>query len=541
MNKLRIYLNKYWIEIIVLIFALLFSSWLMFSSFSFKDGSMLISSKSWSDFANHIPLIRSFSFGENFPPQYPLFSGPPIKYHFLFYFIVGLMEKVGFRIDYALNIPSILGFTFLLFMIYLFSKHIFKSKAVGIISIILFLFNGSLSFVNFFAKNPLSSNTFNQILKNTSFPSFGPYDGQVISAFWNLNIYTNQRHLAISYGLSLLIIYLLLKFKTNDKYLIFKSIAIGIILGLSFVLNMAVFLMTITLLSCIFLFLTGKRKFIFICLIIGIAIAIPQYIYTQSSESIFKISINPGYLVKNLNTINFINYWVQNIGLNIILIPLGFIIANKLSKKILISFFSLFLIGSFLQFSPEIAANHKFFNYFMIIGVMFSSCGLVYLWKKKNILKPITLVLFFFLIFSGIIDFFPVLNDNKITLLDYHLNNDAAWIKNHTPPNSIFLNTSFLYNDASIVGRKIFLGWPYFAWSQGYDTTKRDQEIRNFFSLKDNLQICEFLHKNNISYIFLDDRSKDYVYNKSFWMNFNKIYVNNSTQVTIIASSSICL
>lgn len=541
MSRLKNYIKQYKIEIIVLIFALLFSSWLMFSSFGYKDSSMLISQKSWSDFANHIPLIRSFSFGDNFPPQYPLFSGPPIKYHFLFYFIVGSLEKIGLRIDYALNIPSIVGFTFLLFMIYLLAKEIFKSKIVGIISIILFLFNGSLSFLNFFAKNSLSQNSLHTILTNTSFPSFGPYDGQIISAFWNLNIYTNQRHLAISYGLSLLIIYLFLKLKADDKNAIKKSIAAGIILGISFILNMAVFLMTVIILLCILLFLKGKRKFIFISLILGIIIAIPQYLYTQSGESIFKITINPGYLVKDLNVINFINYWVQNIGLHIILIPLGFFAASKVSKKILISIFGLFLIGNLFQFSPEIAANHKFFNYFMIVGVMFSSYGLIYLWKRKNFLKPLVVVLFFFLILSGIIDFFPILNDNKITLLDYGENQDALWIKNNTPPNSIFLNTSYLYNDASIVGRKLFQGWPYFAWSQGYDTTKRDQEIKNFFSLKDTNLMCRFLRENNISYISLDGKSKDYIYDNSFWENLNKAYTNDKTQINIIKTSSLCL
>ena len=84
----------------------------MFSTFSYEKGVMEISSKAWSDFANHIPLIRSFSLGNNFPPQYPLFAGPPIRYHFLFYAFAGFLEKTGIRIDYALNIPSILGFFF---------------------------------------------------------------------------------------------------------------------------------------------------------------------------------------------------------------------------------------------------------------------------------------------------------------------------------------------------------------------------------------------------------------------------------------------
>jgi 4-amino-4-deoxy-L-arabinose transferase-like glycosyltransferase len=54
------------------------------------------------------------------------------------------------QIDYALNIPSALGFFFLMIMIYLFAKEIFKSKAVGILSILFFIFNSSLDFLKIF-------------------------------------------------------------------------------------------------------------------------------------------------------------------------------------------------------------------------------------------------------------------------------------------------------------------------------------------------------------------------------------------------------
>ncbi|KKP80399.1 MAG: hypothetical protein UR81_C0030G0001, partial [Candidatus Levybacteria bacterium GW2011_GWB1_35_5] len=204
---------------------------------------MIIASKAWSDFASHIPLIRSFSFGDNFPPQYPLFSGPFIKYHFLFYAAAGVLEKIGLRIDFALNILSIFGFTFLILMIFLFSKEIFKSKIVGAVSILFFIFNGSLSFIEYFKNNGLSLDSLVLILSNTKFTSFGPYDGGIISAFWNLNIYTNQRHLALSYALSLFIIFLLLRFKESQEHKNFeKTLFLGILLGLSFMLNMATFL-----------------------------------------------------------------------------------------------------------------------------------------------------------------------------------------------------------------------------------------------------------------------------------------------------------
>ncbi len=142
--KIKEFLEKYASEIIVITIGTAFGIFLMLSTFSKEHNALFISTKSWSDFASHIPLIRSFSFGWNFPPEYPLFPGEPIKYHFLFYSGVGLLEKIGVPIDFALNIPSIIGFILLTYVIYVLGKMIFKSKAVGVLSVIFFIFNSSL-------------------------------------------------------------------------------------------------------------------------------------------------------------------------------------------------------------------------------------------------------------------------------------------------------------------------------------------------------------------------------------------------------------
>lgn len=541
-EKIKKFIFKNKIELIIFSFALLFSWWLMFSTFSYSNGEIKIASKAWSDFASHIPLIRSFSFGDNFfSLQYPLFSGPPIKYHFLFYALVGFFEKLGLRIDYALNIPSVLGFSFLLLMIYVLSKEIFKSKAIGILSVIFFLFNGSLSFIKFFTEHPISKNVFLDIIQSNNFSSFGPYDGNIVSAFWNLNIYTNQRHLALSYGLSLFIIYLFLKFKNNEKKEnIKKSLLIGTVLGLSFILNMAVFLMTLLIFSSMFLFFNNKRVYILITLLLGIIIALPMYIYTQSAESIFKLKLHVGYLVTDLNIINFINYWFQNLGLHFLLIPLAFVFADKNLRKIFICFFILFLTGNLVQFSPEIAANHKFFNYFMIIGIMFSAYILVKLWHKKLIFKPFVITIFSFLIISGIIDFFPIYNDSKIALSDYPVNQDVAWIMKNTPPNSVFLNTQYLYDNASLAGRKIFLGWPYFAWSQGYDTNSRDNLRKKLLTTSDLEFFCKNVKQNNLNYADLIP-TQDIIINYNFFeKKFTQVYENKNTNILIYDLKSTC-
>ncbi len=500
--KVKILLKKYSPEIFVLIIGILFGSFLMLSTFSESSNTLFISSKAWSDFASHIPLIRSFSLGSNFPPEYPLFPGEIIKYHFIFYAFVGLLERFGLSIDLALNIPSIFGFIFLVLMIYFFAKLIFKSRSVGILSVFFFLFNSSLTFVYYFKNNPLSFDSIRNIPEITNFQSFAPYDSGIVSAFWNLNIYTNQRHLALAFSISLFIIYVLIKpifdkSKSNLKI----SIILGTTLGFSFFLHLAVLLMTGIVILSLGIFFSKIRKSCFLILIIAGFIALPQYLYLNSSEG-FKMLLNPGYLVSDkLTFINFLQFWTYNLGLSIIFIFLGFIFSDWKQRKIFLSFVSLFIIGNLIQFSPEIAANHKFFNYFILIGNMFSAFALFILWKKNILFKPIVIVAILFMILGGILDFFPLYHDNKISIQDYKINLESKWILKNTTPDSLFLNTTYLYDPASLAGRKIFFGWPYFAWSQGYNTHERGEMFKEILGSKSKIGACNLLKENNIDYI----------------------------------------
>lgn len=502
-------LNKYSVELSIILLGSFLGIFLMFSTFSVENDTLLISTKVWSDFASHIPLIRSFSLGSNFLPQYPLFPGEPIKYHFIFYYFVAILEKLGVSIDIALNTLSAIGFTALLFTIYLLAKEIFKSKLIGIISVIFFIFNSSLSFIYFIKDKQISLNLISQMINNRDFASFAPYGPGIISAFWNLNIYTNQRHLALSFALSLLLIYFLISSLSKKKFIFHKRFSetkfyllLGIIMGSLFFLHIAVFLMTAIFIFLLAVFFKELRRNIFLILIPAAIIAFPQYIYLTSSEG-YPMHLLFGYLVSNNLTINkFFEFWIYNLGLNLLLIPLGFVLSNRNQKKIFLSFFSLFIIGNIIQFSPEIAANHKFFNYFIILGNMFSAFIIYKLWRIKHfIFKPLVILIFFFTIFGGLIDFFPIINDQKIKIPDYKSNQNILWIKNNTDPNSIFLNTTFLYDPASLAGRKIFLGWPYFAWSQGYNTDKRFKEMTNMLGANNKHVACNLLKKNNIDYI----------------------------------------
>ena len=539
--------KKKTVEILFFAVLFIFSWWLMWKTFRVNaSGNLEIATKVWSDFAATIPLIRSFSFGQNWPPQYPLFAGPPIRYHFAFFAGVGLLEKIGLPLDWALNLPSALSFFLLLLAIYFLSFEIFKKKSVSIMSCLFFLFNGSFAFLDFFKKYPLSIHTLTDIFNHDSFLAFGPYYGnKTISAFWSLNIYTNQRHLALAYAFFLLLLFAIYKGSQSPAGFSWtKTLVLAIIVGLFPFIHLSVFAMMGTTLFISFFLFPPLRKKIFAIGAVALIIALPQIIYMGFSEA--KTSLfHPGYLIENLSFFSFIKYWFLNLGLVSVLTPIGFLLATRRQRKIFLPFLVLFVIGNLFQFSPETAANHKFFNLFVIGADIFTAYVLALVWQQKIVGKVLAAICFLGLTLSGIIDLFPIKNDVYAEVKDGKNNPAEQYIIANTAKNSLFLNSSFTYHPASLAGRPIFLGWPYFAWSAGYDISFRSSVMENIYESHNREEVCRLAIGNKIDYITVENTTNDInlpqIDLSFFRENFKAAYADQQKNFYIIDIQDNCL
>ena len=535
---------NFW-EIFFFAILFIFSSFLMWKTFRVNSsGNMQVATRVWSDFAATIPLIRSFSYGSNFPIKYPIFAGPPIRYHFVFFAVVGFLEKIGLRIDWALNGLSVLGFFLLCFVIYLVGKTVFKSRSVGILSVILFLFNGSFGFLEFFKRHPLSLNTFTDIIKNTEFSSFGPYDGKIVSAFWSLNIFTNQRHLSLAYASFIFLVLSIFYFSKHPKKFTWTlSLLLGIFLGLFPFIHLAVFAMMGIAIFTFFILYPKIRVKLIVLGLIAITLAVPQYFYMGKSANQTEL-FNPGYLIGNKTPFGILTYWIMNLGIGLLLAPVGFIFAKRSQRKVFLPFLILFLVGNLFRFSAEVAANHKFFNLFVIGMNFYVALTLVKIWRVKIFGKIAAILLLIPLTLTGIIDFFPIVNDRHIELLDYPNDPKVSFIVENTDPDSTFLNSQFLYHPASVAGRKIFMGWPYFPWSAGYDTHERGQKLDALYSSNNKVFVCNLLLQSNIDYVTVQDTSNDRDFpdiNIDFFeQNFRLIYKDSESEFRIFDVSSSC-
>lgn len=104
----------------------------------------------WGDWSFHASSTTTFVFGQNFPPQNPLFAGRPFRYPFAADFASSLLMLGGWELPAALAWPSwgmaMLALTGLI----LWARRLTEGLAAGVIAVTLSLLGGGLGFWYFF-------------------------------------------------------------------------------------------------------------------------------------------------------------------------------------------------------------------------------------------------------------------------------------------------------------------------------------------------------------------------------------------------------
>ena len=191
-------------EITVAALVAILVTFLMFRSFHVTDGSIVVGWSVFSDFTPHLSMIRSFSRGTNFPTVYTPFGGSDVKYHFLYQFLCGNLEFLGFRLDLAFNLPTIIGFLSTVSLLAVFAMKLSGRKGAGAIAAGLFLFRSSPSIWTFLAEQP-KEGVADALAHTREFLGYTPNENW---GLWNLNVYLNQRHLAFTLGVLILFVML---------------------------------------------------------------------------------------------------------------------------------------------------------------------------------------------------------------------------------------------------------------------------------------------------------------------------------------------
>lgn len=488
-------------DIFLLVCFFSFSWWLMYKSFGYDSvhHEFRIARHQIGDFGLHISLIRSFSWGNNFPVESPFFPGTSLAYHYYFDLIAGILTKIGLPISVAFNGLSVVFFTILLWLIYKLPQIIFKKgKIIGILSVILFIFHSNLTFIDFFKDKSFTLSDLRTLWYLPDYIHKGPFDGSIISIFFTMNVFLNQRHLIAALAISLVVLFFLLrKLMISSDISIRSVVLIGITVGFGSRFHTLIFLSNIIIIS--FLFIYFKRIKLIVPFLLPALLLFGFHLRDILHQQSHQI-INIGFLsLKPFTFERFLYFWFMNLGMAIFLIPIGFFLSNNMQKKLFLSFLPLFIIGNIFQFSFKIEHNHSLFNYFIILSNFYISFVLVTLWQQKKRAKILAVTLFFLLTVSGFIDLLVVKNDYQFVFKDAPDNAFMQWIRNNTGKNDVFLAKKEILDPITFSGRRNYLG---FVFDMGNDTLPREKIVKTIFEAQNNNEF-DIARREGIQYIVL--------------------------------------
>ena len=90
----------------------------------------------------------------------------------------------------------------------------------------------------------------------------------------------------------------------------------------------------------------------------------------------------------------------------------------------------------------------------------------------------------------------------------------TKWVLEHSNSKDIFLADTYAINNVTMGGAMLYYGWPYYAWSAGYDTYGREAIVAELFSEGDPDRMRELMKREGIRYIMVDNgvrNSENYV------------------------------
>ena len=256
------------------------------------------------------------------------------------------------------------------------------------------------------------------------------------------------------------------------------------------------------------------------------------------------------------------------------LVFIGLLIYELVSHKnpyrpfLLIAFSFPMIFAFFFQVSLEVLANHKFIQVSFILFDAFVAGLLANLLAlpikvtkdarekrfneeeekkprgvslQKNVFIPVQIgsaivcmFLLFGLVATGISEWciYYNLNSHKTGYVELHPDAQITdWVDKNTGEDDIFLTPMWSVNDFFLSGRRVYYGWPYFAWSAGHDTTTRQINYQ-WLLTGANGNISEFrryCNEMNIRYVILSDdyygntETRDYYYPEFFEENLTEM------------------
>ena len=581
----------------LILFGLLaaFITYMTFYVFYMKEGILYSGLTVYGDYAPHTAMIRSFSMGNNFPTQYPHYGGADVKYHFMFQFLAGNLEYLGMRMDVAYNIVSLTSLTGFLMLLYQLALRITGKMCCGVLTIFLFFFRSGMAFFRFVWEHIQAGNLLETLTENVSFIGYTTNENW---GLWNFNVYLNQRHLAFGLLMVTLALYLFMDWLETGtmheekgfvwmKERLFskegwrsrnleQALLMGLFLGLCAFWNGAAVIGGLLILCGFAVFSDGKLDY----LIMAAVTIFFSYLQTKIfiSGSAMSPQIYLGFLAEDKTVWGVVKYlfWMSGVFFLGLLVLVWFM--RRRERAILLGFIFPTIFAFVLLMTPDINVNHKYIMISYAFLTIFWEWTICNLWTGERVNRNVQIadekktedieneikketsqsdvktgrdrkirkfagkvlaaILTICLSITGIYDFAVIVKGNGPgRRVAVNMNSDlTCWLAEHLDKNDLLLTPEYSMNEVTMSGVMLYCGWPYYAWSAGYDTNYRAAQAVTIYTTSDSETLKSTVKQEKITYILFEEGSEfeqQVCQEKTIAATYEKVYETQDGRIRI--------
>ena len=515
----------FWKELIFFSVLFVFLTWIIFYVFYIKDGILYSGFTVFGDYAPHTAMMRSFSLQNNFPTQYPHFGGQDVKYHFMFQFLVGNLKFLGLRLDIAYNAASILALLGFLMLLYSIARRVVGSGKAGVLTVLFFFFRSALTFFQFLWEHLRAGNLLQVLQENTSFIGYTTNEDW---GLWNFNVYLNQRHLAFGLLIVALAVWMYLDWaeqgcRHKEKGLVWfrnrifskdawkcryveNALAAGLLIGMTSFWNGAAVIGGLLILMGFAVCSDGKLDYL-ITAVTAVGFSVLQTRLFMKGSSV-EAAFQWGFIAEDKSAAGVLWYLIQMSGIFFVgALILFFFYKKRLQRAVLVSCLFPLVFAFCFSLTPDITVNHKYIMISYAFLAMFWAGAVCLLFRKKWQGRILAAVLTVCLTITGIYDFVIIVRDNgpghRVTV---NTNSSLTdWLAQNLDSRDLILTPEYSISEVTMAGVMMYLGWPYYAWSAGYDTYDRAEKAKEIYTSQEPERVKSLVRQEGITYILFEE------------------------------------
>lgn len=491
----------------------------------------------WGDWAMHFSQGSSFAYRSWFLTKHPLLLGAPYAYPFFVNWISGALVRMGMEFFSAFVVPSFAFSLILIVVLVMFFQKIFRSRAVALFATTVFLLNGGMGwwwYIQDVFASPNMQTAFSFTKEYTHLTTLGI---QWISVITSMVV--PQRSFTFGFPIALFIALMVLREieKQRKDWKMRWFIFAGVLSGMMPLIHMHAFIM-LALTFGVWMIWTILRKesdvgrhhalacwSTLLCTTVLVASPTLVLFYAQTvgkaSHGSF-VQWYPGWFVNQRaehKEMNWAWWWFLNWGMTLPLGIIGWLIANKRLKAITLPFFIMFIVLNLFLFQPYVWDNTKVLVW-ASLGISSMAAYLIWRLLQKNvILKLCAVILFFLMIFSGLLDTYAAVDKRRHNWSMYEATALVAvddFRKLSNPSDVVLCSDSHNNPFMNLSGRQVVMGFRGWLWTYGFEYGQVEHDVMAMF--RGEKDADRLLHQYKVKYVIFDDKVRDeYKGNEEFF------------------------